>query len=87
MEKGERGPPWSAVICLTQSFRGLFGLFSPSPMNGCRQGISDGHDKISQPQHLTLIPPTRPSGLAFHLTRLTFPPRAGSERQSKVVSC
>lgn len=51
--KGERGPPWSAVICLTQSFRkgggGQFGLFSPSPMNGCRQDISDGCDKISHP--------------------------------------
>lgn len=50
----ERGdPPRSAVICLTQSLgeaEGQFGLFSPSPMNGCRQGISDGCDKISHPR-------------------------------------
>lgn len=71
--KGERGPPWSAVICLTQSFKGgQFGLFSPSPMNGCRQGISDGCDKISHPRCPALQAP-KPDlyPWPFQVTRLT----------------
>lgn len=87
----ERGDPlWSGVICLTHSFSGRsvggqFGLFSPTPMNGCRQGISDACDKVSHPRCPSPRAPARPP--AFQVTTLAIPPRAATERQSKVVSC
>lgn len=66
--KGKGTPTANCYLPNTQSLWRYFGLFSLSPMNGCRQGISDGFDKGSLPLRM---PPS---------FKLTLPPRAISER-------
>lgn len=81
---GERGEGTPVVY----GYLGQFGLFSPTPMNGCRQGISDGHDKISHPRCPTSVALTRPPAPSFQVNRLSIPSGGGgTDRQSKVVLC